>query len=276
VSRPALHRRLVDALPSTVAVRPGSRVDTAEPDRSTVLVDGTPWSFDLLVGADGINSAVRAAMPRPGRVVAVGVACWRALVTPTVDDPPTEYIGVGQRVGVVGLRSGTYLYLVESAAPGTLREVDVAGLRERFAGFGAVRSLLDAISEPPRFDDLAELDRPGWGSSRALLIGDAAHAMTPNLGQGASMAIEDAVVLARRLRDDPRWFEEYVAERDRRVRWVQLTSRRLGSVLHARSAPARWLRDGMLRRTPRWVASRQTERLLAGGPVPALDSPSST
>ena len=169
-------------------------------------------------------------------------------------------------MGVVGLTSGTYLYLVESAAPGELRNVDLVGLRERFAGFEPVRPLLDAIEAMPRFDDLAELDRPVWGTRAAVLIGDAAHAMTPNLGQGASMAIEDAVVLAHCLRSRQDWFPTFVEARHQRVRWVQLTSRRLGRLLHARSAPARWLRDGLLRGMPAAAMRRQSERLLGGGP----------
>ena len=271
IARPDLHRLLADSLPSTVAVRLGSQIDAVDAATSTVTIAGERHSFDLLVGADGINSRVRASLPDPGRVVPANVACWRAIIPVDTTEGPTELLGGRQRIGVVGLARGTYLYLVESAAPGALRAVDAAGLRERFAGFTAARPFLDALDASPRFDDLAELDRPVWGSGRAVLIGDAAHAMTPNLGQGASMAIEDAVVLGRLLRDDnPHWFDQLVEERNDRVRWVQLTSRRLGRALHVRSAPARFLRNAVLRHTPKSVAAKQSERLLAGGPIPAF------
>jgi 2-heptyl-3-hydroxy-4(1H)-quinolone synthase len=121
-----------------------------------------------------------------------------------------------------------------------------------------------------RFDDLAELDRPVWGAPPTVLIGDAAHAMTPNLGQGASMAIEDAVLLARTIERGTGWFDDFVRERGPRVRWVQSNSRRLGRLLHARTARGRWLRDVSLRHTPSSFTRRQADRLLAGGPVPAM------
>lgn len=269
VSRSELHGRLVAALPPSVSVCLGVRIESLDHERPAITTDVGSREFDLLVGADGINSRVRAAMPEPGRIVPARLACWRALVDVSVADDPVEYVGARRRVGVAGVAAGTYLYLVETAEPGELRGVDLAGLRDRFSDFTAAAPLLEAI-DSLRFDDLMELDRPTWGSARAVLIGDAAHAMTPNLGQGASMAIEDAVALARSLRaDDASWFDRFVAERDPRVRWVQLTSRRLGRLLHVGPAPARRLRDSLLRHVPSTVAKRQTERLLADGPVPA-------
>jgi 2-polyprenyl-6-methoxyphenol hydroxylase-like FAD-dependent oxidoreductase len=270
ISRTDLHRRLASALPSSVSVRLGRRIESVDPDRPAITIDGERHEFDLLIGADGINSCVRAAMPERSRVVPAHLACWRTLVDVSVDGDPVEYVGTRRRLGVVGLGNSTYLYLVESAEPGARRASTVADLRSRFSEFTSAGQLLGAVESPPRFDDLMELDRPTWGTARAVLIGDAAHAMTPNLGQGASMAIEDAVALARSVRaDDAGWFDRFVAERDPRVRWVQLTSRRLGKLLHVGPAPARHLRDALLRHVPAAVARRQTERLLGEGPVPA-------
>lgn len=271
MSRSDLHEALVSALPSSVTLRLGAPVLEVEASTATVIGGDGPMSFDVLVGADGINSRVRAALDDTGCVVPAHMACWRVLVPVDIEYGPVEYLGSGQRVGVVGLANGTYLYLVETAAPGELADLDVDDLRERFANFTTVRALLDRI-ETLRFDDLAELHRPVWGAAPTVLIGDAAHAMTPNLGQGASMAIEDAVLLGQTIRQGPGWFEEFVRARGPRVKWVQSTSRRLGRILHARSAPMRWLRDTSLRHTPQAVARRQTERLLAGGPVPVISA----
>jgi 2-polyprenyl-6-methoxyphenol hydroxylase-like FAD-dependent oxidoreductase len=268
-SRSELHEALASSVPSSVKVRLGESVGVVEASTATVVGAEGPTSFDVLVGADGINSHVRASLADPGRVVPAHVACWRALVAVEFDGGPVEYLGSGQRVGAVGLASGTCLYLVESAAPGELAELDVDHVRARFASFTAVRALLDGI-ETLRFDDLAELHRPIWGVEPTVLIGDAAHAMTPNLGQGASMAIEDAVLLGRTAGPGAGWLQGFVQQRGPRVSWVQSTSRRFGSLLHARSAPMRWLRDTSLRHTPQSVTRRQTERLLGGGPVPAI------
>jgi 2-polyprenyl-6-methoxyphenol hydroxylase-like FAD-dependent oxidoreductase len=99
-----------------------------------------------------------------------------------------------------------------------------------------------------------------------LLLGDAAHAMTPNQGQGAAMAIEDAVGLERALRAGAEGaLDRYVELRHDRVRRVQLDSRRIGEVAHWQSGLARWMRDGLLRLVPDRVTSAQLERLVAPG-----------
>ena len=138
-----------------------------------------------------------------------------------------------------------------------------------FDGFaGEVHDvLLRALEDlPPLHHDLEELEAPLWGRGRVVLLGDAAHAMTPNQGQGAAMAIEDAVGLERSLRDGASGaLERYVALRHARVRRVQLDSRRFGEVAHWQSPMARWMRDSLLRIVPERVTSAQIERLVAPG-----------
>lgn len=114
---------------------------------------------------------------------------------------------------------------------------------------------------------LAELPWLGaWSHERIALVGDAAHAMTPNLGQGAAMAIEDAVVLAREVgrgrRDVETALDAYAAERRPRVRRVVRTSARVGRVAQARRPLAVRARSLVARATPARATERQLRTFL--------------
>jgi 2-polyprenyl-6-methoxyphenol hydroxylase-like FAD-dependent oxidoreductase len=99
-----------------------------------------------------------------------------------------------------------------------------------------------------------------------VLLGDAAHAMTPNLGQGGAQAIEDAYALAEKLAAGPtpeEAFRQYQALRMPKVRWIVKTAWRLGQLSHWRSRWAQGLRDLVLRCLPRRMQEKQLERLYA-------------
>jgi 2-polyprenyl-6-methoxyphenol hydroxylase-like FAD-dependent oxidoreductase len=105
-----------------------------------------------------------------------------------------------------------------------------------------------------------------WGEGRISLLGDAAHPMTPDLGQGACQAIEDAVVLAKRLSEesDPASaLRHYESQRTRRVAVIVQRSRRLGKMAQLETPLLCQLRDVLLKRTPDRVLQRQAEEILA-------------
>jgi len=111
--------------------------------------------------------------------------------------------------------------------------------------------------------DIAPL--PRFVQRKAALLGDAAHAMTPNLGQGACQAIEDAVVLAACLKKtgcvEPALLE-YQRRRMPRTEQILFRSRQFGIVAQLQNPALCWLRDSVMRMTPKGVASRQTRSLL--------------
>jgi 2-polyprenyl-6-methoxyphenol hydroxylase-like FAD-dependent oxidoreductase len=259
-----LHEALLAALPPAVVVRLG----TPFPDAATAA--------DVVVGADGIHSSVRESLYGALPLRYSGVTCWRAICPNPGVREAAEYWG-GEtgapptRVGIVPLTENRlYVFLVQTAPPGTPRQNDVAAIRASFAHYAdPVPAVLEALAGIPLLHhDLGELDEPRWGRGSVVLIGDAAHAMTPNQGQGASAAIEDAVVLPRAViaslnRSDPA--SHLAALREKRVRRIHRESRLLGQVAHWRSPPGVWLRNALLRAMPRVLAEQHYRRLVGPG-----------
>jgi 2-polyprenyl-6-methoxyphenol hydroxylase-like FAD-dependent oxidoreductase len=161
---------------------------------------------DLVVAADGIRSTIRAALfPGHQGPRYSGFATWR-FVAPALPDgasraEPAETWGTGEVFGVLPLASGqVYCYASAPAPPGVRHDDEAAELKRRFGRWhDPIPGLIGAIS-PDRVlhDDVYWLAEPlpAYHRGRVALLGDAAHAMTPHLGQGACQAIEDAVVLA--------------------------------------------------------------------------------
>lgn len=272
LTRPRLHQALVHALPRSVEVRLGASLHGLEvrAEGATVaLDDGAALEADLVVGADGIHSRVRAQVAGERPLRYSGVTCWRGLTRNPGLQGAIEAWGGAARVGAVPLLDGDLYYFLVLTAPA--RAAPLAWplqLREAFSGLrGPAAEVLASLrEEPPLHHDLWELDQPCWGTARVPLLGDAAHAMTPNQGQGAAMAIEDALALAIVARGAAAGLvERYAALRERRVRRVQLQSRRIGAVAHWRSPLARRLRDGLLRVVPERSAQRQLRALIEPG-----------
>ncbi len=272
----AIHRAdLVDALLSACAVADlqlGARVASVDPDRVT-LQDGRILQADLVVGADGIGSVVRGDAARSRYA---GYTCWRA-VTPNVGGwtEAMELWGRGQRVGIVPLTEGrVYSFWVDDAPEGTDADplgTTTAELQARFAGFdGPAGVLRDGLPADARIHhaDLRELDRVVMRIGAIPLVGDAAHGMTPNLGQGAAQGIEDGMALATCLAEHDAVLpaiDAYEARRLARTRAVWARSRMFGRVGQWRHPLACWIRDGLTRLTPASTMTRQLDALLAPG-----------
>ncbi len=275
LDRRGLHDRLREAA-ADVPIRLGTTVEGLRPEGGTVLArlsDGSEARWDLVVGADGIGSRVRALLygaEDPPRAYS-GYTCWRLLcANPGVEDP-IEMWGRGRRVGLVPLPGGRLYVFLVADAPARAPSPPWPDVLAAFAAFGgpAPRALEAArAAASPFHHDLEDLSRPVWGRGRVWLLGDAAHAMLPNLGQGAAMAIEDAAALALAFREAPTVdaaFDRYLALRRDRVAAVWRRSRLMGRVAQWTNPAACWLRDGLFRLTPARVSSGQLESLLAPG-----------
>ena len=275
IHRNQLHRILRDAIRGPVHMDCAPR--EIQIGESEVVVQSRLGSHraDLLVGADGIRSDVRRRVFGEFPVQSSGQTCWRAVV-PMELDGAVEYWAPGRRVGVIPLSGErTYVYLVRDQVKGAVDPwgEDVTALRAEFEGFPtqvqAVLAAVESVSELRR-GHLEQVQLPQWHGHRAVLIGDAAHAMTPNMGQGACQAIEDALVLATTL-DEAETLEDaldrYAQLRRSRVDAIQRQSWWIGKVSQMQSPVGRFLRDGLMRLTPSWSTRRAARAL---GEVPGV------
>lgn len=284
----AVHRADLQALLAREAgeetLRLGAEVTSFEQDERGVKVfvaDGHEERADLLVGADGLRSRVRARMFGPEEPHYAGYTSWRAVTEPGEGLLPWgkgfESWGRGVRFGCAHIGKGRVYWFATKNTPegqkdGPLRtsEGPKQTLLELFRGWHRpVEELVGATEERAiRRDDIYDREplQGYWGKDRITLLGDSAHPTTPNLGQGACLAIEDAVVLARCLKqgledgeDVPTALRRYEDLRRQRAAAIVRRSRLIGRVGQLENPLLCRLRDLVLKATPSGAYGRQVE-----------------
>ena len=244
LQRAALHSAIT-ALVDPGSIRTSAEVVSIEETSGEVRVRlrGEPEdiSGDLLVGADGLHSVVRRHVLDDGPPRYAGETIFRGISDFTLDRPEIcrELFGPGRRAAYYELSEGrVYWWGSAPLAAGT--EIPPserpAYLERSFAGWAF--DIPAIIARTPAHAILQNdvFDRPParrWHRGRSVLLGDAAHPTTPNLGQGACMAIEDAIVLARCIveaRDAEAAFARFHADRSTRSAQIVLLSRWWGRV----------------------------------------------
>src|SRR2546421_4877979 len=283
VHREDLHDTLVAGLGDRIDIRTGVGVRTVQAAAGDLPAVGdgrTTWTADLVVAADGVDSVVRRRLAPESTAVAAGCAAWRAVIPwyrapklPTDAATGGETLGHGHRFryAVLGERAaspGGGIYWA-ATVPGAYRPepppAQLTLLRRWFADWHFPIGDLLAATEP---EDLiqhatAEL-RPiprsfafPAGPGGFALLGDAAHAMSHHLGQGACLALEDAATLRSLLIDAVpgrslvQALEEYSVQRRPRVARIVRQTRRVGAVYAANGNLVVRARNAALGRTPR-------------------------
>lgn len=228
---------------------------------------------DALVAADGLRSAIRNQVAGSRPVRYAGYTAWRSVVECGNTSGLTmgETWGRGRRFGIVPMSRGRVYWFATNNAPE--RQRDPEGLTKNtlaqmFRGWHEpIEALIEHADEASILrNDIFDIDPlPQFVKGRVGLLGDAAHPMTPNLGQGACQAIEDAVVLAACLKKHGRVepaLHEYEKRRMPRTRDFVLRSRTFGVLAQWENPVMRAVRDASLRLMPKQMAMRQLKSLL--------------
>ena len=287
VHRADLHEALLAALPPGV-VRFGHRLERVDDGPHAVSVDLATAAgqvtdrADLLIAADGIRSVVRSQVwPAEFAPRYSGVTAWRG-----VTDQPfplaeqSQTFGPATEVGIIQLQDGrVYWYATGDDAEGTTAPDERAEVLRRIGGWHApIRQVVEAtLPERVLRHVLYRLPRPypSFVRGRIALLGDAAHAMLPTLGQGGCLALEDAVVLATVMSapgegpgggdgpggvDIDAGLEAYDQARRPRDQRLAAASDQIAKITQLRHPAALFLRDLMVRLTPPKLAARSIAR----------------
>lgn len=275
--RADLHHALVSRLkPENLYT--GKRLKRIRQSYQDVFIefeDGSTHKTRYLIAAEGIHSPVRKQLFPHSVIRFAGYTCWRAVVNipSSAMVPPlsSETWGSKGRFGIFPL-TGNRLYwfaCINCPKPddSQYRHYTVHDLLNHFSGYHA--SVTDCIAQTAGSDliwndiyDLVPLKN--FASHNILLVGDAAHATTPNMGQGACQAIEDAVLLAQELHktlEVPAAFLNFEQKRLKRTRKVIEQSRLIGQIAQLENPMLVRARNVGMRISPAWVYQAQVRFL---------------
>ncbi|MEV0637372.1 FAD-dependent monooxygenase [Streptomyces sp. NPDC050619] len=283
VHRADLQQTLLDALGDDQVIELNAAATgfaSGDDGVEVTFEDGRKASGDILIGADGFNSAIRrqiadADEPRPGNYL-----CWLATV-PFSHPRMTKgyaahYWGRGQRFGLADIGHGRAYWWGTKNIPAWVSGSPRLG-KEKIAGLfaGWADEVREAIRVTPEetIVSITAQDRPfleRWGTGRMSLLGDAAHPMLVSLGQGAALAIEDAVILAEHLKeatDLSSALRGYEDQRRPRTEGLVAAARALSETEQLEGPVSARMRDLYFRFAPMSKFTSQNEAVLTWPPL---------
>lgn len=250
---------------------------SAQEQASVTFSDGTSRNFDLVVGADGLGSAVRRMVfgEQPGYDTGWGGWVWWAPENVCPVATFLEYWGASRFLGLYPTRAGVGVFAGAPSENDFDSSADRrARLLQHFAGMGeradGVLEALPSDDEQLFYWHLRDVRAADWVHNRVVLLGDAAAGFLPTAGIGASMAMESAAVLADELsRTNAQYLAHalslYVKRRKRRVESIQDDSRNLARLMFVKSAPMAAVRN--------YASRLMTLEMAMGSITKAFDEP---
>jgi 2-polyprenyl-6-methoxyphenol hydroxylase-like FAD-dependent oxidoreductase len=235
---------------------------------SVVFQDGTTHDTDYLIVSDGINSPIRRQLLPESTPRYAGYTCWRAVIDNTKLNltETSETWGVSGRMGLVPLADNKIYWFACINAPQNdpkMKAFKIADLQRVFKDFhDPIPSVLaETKDENLLWNDIIDLKPiPKYAFNNIVLIGDAAHATTPNMGQGACQAIEDAVILADEMERNNDFNEAFIAFEKRRIKrthFIAHSSWSLGKAAHLENKLLAEIRNFIFRIVPKSVTEKQ-------------------
>lgn len=244
------------------------RVLDNEKSVKAFFTDGSHVVGEILIGADGIHSAVRKQLVPNSQIRYSGQTCWRGIADISLEAPYeracVETWGKKYRFGLSVISDKeVYWFAVAKAPRGGKDDPSLIKekLQDMYADFSEpIPSILSATPSARIIrNDITDLQPIGdWFKGRVCLIGDAAHATTPNMGQGGGQAVEDAWFLSRILKAEKDYriaFPQFQKKRQKKVAKVVKTSWQIGKVAHLSFGQG--LRNFLLRNTPKSLAEKR-------------------
>ena len=228
-------RELVNGVPIHFETTVGA-IEEKQQAVTVTFNDGNQEDYELVVGADGIHSQVRTLLFGNKGFEHSGLRIWVAMLPAGKESPsePNDLFGEAEYVGIFPTRIEKVgvLFLASIAGEPDPPQSRIEHLKARFSDFGwLVPDILQSLHDPKEVfsDDIDQVSLETWYRGRVVLLGDAAHAVSPTAALGGSMALEDAHVLAEELRQvNGVHVEEalanYVSRRKPRVTKVHHTS----------------------------------------------------
>jgi len=245
-----------------------SKIEKADLFKLT-FEDNTTIESKLVIGADGIKSVVRNQLFGEGILRNANQKCWRGICK---IDLPQKYLnelneawGKGKRFGFVNIGDKkVYWYALTNSKNVKTEQVNLTEMFKEFHN-----DILNIISATKKEQiivsdiiDLKPIDK--WQNENVCLIGDAAHATTPNLGQGACQAIEDAYVLGKLLDSGitiENTFKEYENARRKKAHMIVNTSWTVGKMAHIENRFGIWLRNFIMKNLPKSANKKQMDKI---------------
>jgi 2-polyprenyl-6-methoxyphenol hydroxylase-like FAD-dependent oxidoreductase len=277
IHRADLHQVLYKNIANNVQVQTNKRSNRVEQNNHGVELffeDGTSAKGDYLLVCDGLRSAIRQQLIPQSKPRYAGYTIWRGILSYKKGEldieSPFKSLGKNGQFGVVPMTNQRLYWFASRKAKfrdPAMKAITLADLKERFKDYcDPIPKILELSHDKDLLwndtEDLQPIQQYAFG--KVLLMGDAAHATTPNLGQGACQAMEDCIVLAKLLQGESsieKAFKSYESKRIPRTTRVVKESWKFGKASHLENGIKIFIRNLLFRLAPKGALRKQIEFL---------------
>jgi 2-polyprenyl-6-methoxyphenol hydroxylase-like FAD-dependent oxidoreductase len=274
IHRANLHQLLISKInPKTIYTN--KKVISVDQNNDSIKLqfqDGSTHETEFLIAADGIHSSIRKKILPDVQLRFAGYTCWRAVIDNSKLNlnESCEIWGLGKRFGIVPLANNKIYWFAcvnSTQNNSNMAKYKISDIKKKFVEFnGSVQTILDETkNEDLLWNDIIDIKPINhFAYNNILLIGDAAHATTPNMGQGACQAIEDAVIISDEIIKNRKLKEAFINFENRRLKkthFVTNTSWNIGKIAQIENKLLAYLRNLVFHLTPQKINEKQLEKI---------------